>query len=55
MDDAGACTTINNKRQKETNDHKASVTADEVPYKKPLPAMHIPFKKPPVVHSPPIT
>ena len=55
VDDAGACTTINNKRQKETNDNKASVTADDVPYKKPLPAMHIPFKKPPVVHSPPIT
>ena len=52
VDDAGACTAINIKRLKETNDIKASVTADEVPYKKLLPAMHIPFKKSPVINSP---
>ena len=52
VDDASACTAISIKRQKEINDSKASETADEVLYKNPLPAMHIQFKKPPVVHSP---
>ena len=53
MDGAGACTAISIKRRKETNDSKASVTADAVPYKKPPPpAMQITFQKPPVVHSP---